>query len=176
MAQQTAKTLTIAIGEAGEIVVDVTALQAMPAVSEYIWNYGIKQMLNDVHAGLTKKVEADDQKRKEGKRALVEKKLASLMAGEVAQARVGATGDPVEREIRAMAETDVKAKIKAAGRKISDFSKESLAAAIAKQAAAHDTTYRPAAIAKLAIKPEAVETADDIMALLAEAETAPNGE
>lgn len=157
-------TVSVKIGEAGSIDVDVTALQAMPAVSQYIWNYGLKQMLNDVHASVTKKVEADDAKRAASKRALVEKKLASLMAGEIAQERVGTSGSPVEREMYKMAEADLKAKLPAIGKKVGDFTKEVWASVVTKQMEKGADSYRKAAEAKLAIKPDAVEF--DIMSLL----------
>lgn len=162
--------LVVALGEAGEIVVDMPRLLASEAVVNYVFAYGLRQMLNDVHAGMTRKVEADDEKRRANKLALAEKKLASLYEGQVAQTRVAGGASPVEREMKAMAEADVKAKIRAAGRKISDFSKENLAKAIERHMEANAEAYRKAAEAKLAIKPEAQEAPADIMALLGLAE------
>lgn len=158
-------TQVINIGEAGTIEVD--AAKFNEAVKAYIFQYGLKQMLNDVHAGETKARTADDATRKANKLALVEKKLTSLYNGEVAQARVGATGSPVEREMRAMAEADIKARLKSLGKKVGDFSKEAFANAIAAHLKAHEAKYRAAAEAKLAIKPNVAAEADDIMALLA---------
>lgn len=153
----------IGIGEAGEISVDETRFNE--TVKAYIFNYGLKQMLNDVHASVTKKVEADDLKRVEQKLALVQKKLASLYAGEVAQARVGTTGSPVEREMRQMADGDLKAKLRSIGKKHSDYDKQVWAEIVGKQVKANEAAYRAAAEAKLAIKPE-VAGDDDILALL----------
>lgn len=148
---------TISLGKAGSIDVDVAALRAMPQVEEYIFSYGLKQMLNDVHAG-----EKDADKKK----ALSQKKLDSLLRGEVAQARVGRTGDPIMREMLAMAETDLKAKLVKIGKKVKDYEKSVWAAVVQKQVDANAEAYRTAAEAKLAIKPEGVESADDILALL----------
>lgn len=175
-------TQVINIGEAGTIDVDQSKFNE--AVRAYIFQYGLKQMLNDVHAGETKAKTADDATRKANKLALVEKKLASLYNGEVAQARVGATGSPVEREMRAMAEADIKARLKSLGKKVSDFTKEAFANAVAAHLKAHEAKYRAAAEAKLAIKPDVAAEADDIMALLAPAsaeesegtETMPEGD
>lgn len=161
-------TTTIKIGEAGTIDVNVEALKAMPAVAGYIFTYGLKQMLNDVHAGETAKKTPDAVTRAANKRALVEKKLASLMAGEVAQERVGIAGDPVAREMYRMAEADLKAKLPAIGKKVSDFTKEVWATVVKKQVEKGEAAYRKAAEAKLAIKPEAEDF--DIMSLLDDAE------
>ena len=146
--------------------IDVAELVAHDAVTQYIFNYGLKQMLNDVHAGVTKTVEPDDAKRAAAKNALVDKKLASLLAGQVASERTGG-GDPVQREMLAMAKAEVKAGIAKIGKKLKDFSDESLGKAYAAQLTKHETIYREKAIAKLAIKPETGGNTDDIMALFA---------
>lgn len=156
---------TVKIGEAGTIEVNVAKLKEMANVSEYIFMYGLKQMLNDVHAGETAKKTPDDATRKANKLALVEKKLASLMAGEVAQERVGSGLTPVEREMRSMAEADLKRKLAGIGKKVSDYAKDVWADVVGKQVAKNEAAYRKAAEAKLAIKPEAVEV-DDILDLL----------
>src|SRR5690606_25364941 len=41
-----AKEITISLGKAGSIVVDLDKLQEHPQVVEYVFNYGLKQMLN----------------------------------------------------------------------------------------------------------------------------------
>lgn len=160
---------TVKIGEAGTIEVNVDALKAMAQVSDYIWHYGLKQMLNDVHAGETAKKTPDEKTRVANKRALVEKKLASLMAGEVAQERVGGGLSPVEREMRNMAEADLKRKLAGIGKKVSDYEKSVWQSVIGKQVEKFADKYRAAAEAKLAIKPE-VDDTDDILALLDESD------
>ena len=145
--------------------VEVDVSRFTDEVKSYVFNYGLKQMLNDVHASITAKVEPNDAKRNEQKIAAAEKKLESLYAGNVAQPR-GANGDAVGREMRAMAEADLKGKIRAIGKKVGDFDKKVWAEVVAKQVASNEESYRMAAEAKLAIKPAAVETTDDVMALL----------
>lgn len=144
------KTLEVSLGKAGSIVVDVAKLEKSPAVMEYIFNYGLKQMLNDVHAS---------EKDAAAKLGLSQKKLDSLYRGEVAQARVSG-GDPVKREMRAMAEEDVKNAARAAGMKLSAIDKKKLAEIIEAQMAKNEAKYRKAAEAKLAIKVEAAPVMD----------------
>lgn len=146
----------ILLGKAGEIKVDVAKLAESAAVVNYVFNYGLKQMLNDVHAS---------EKDPAAKLGLSQKKLDSLYRGEVAQARVSSGGDPVKKEMRAMAEDDVKAAMRAAGIKPSALAKGKLAEIIDAQMAKNEARYRKAAEAKLAIKVEKVE-AVDVMALL----------
>jgi len=148
------KVIKISLGKGGEIEVDLDKLQG-EAVKDYIFMYGLKQMLNDVHAS---------EKDAAAKKGLSQKKLDSLYRGEVAQAR-GFTGDPVAREMKAMAQADLTAKIKAAGKKLKDFSEENLKAALAKLLEKNEASYRKAAEAKLAIKVEKIDSAD-IMDLL----------
>jgi len=161
-------TVTIASGEAGEVTVDVAKLLKSDAVVNYVFQYGLRQIIGDVHAGETKSKTPDDETRKANKRALIGKKLASLYAGEVAQARVGFGGDPVKREGMAMAERDLKAKLPAIGKKVGDFDKAVWRGLVEKQFAKGEAEYRAKAEAKLAIKPKGVETldADDILAVL----------
>lgn len=98
---------TIGLGKGGEIVVDVAKLCEHDAVVNYIFNYGLKQMLNDVHAS---------EKDAKAKLALSLKKLDSLYKGEVAQARATSSGDKLQREMRLVATEIVKDKLRAIGR------------------------------------------------------------
>lgn len=148
--------VTISLGKAGEITVDVSKLMEHENVVAYVFHYGLKQMLNDVHAS---------EKDAKAKLGLSQKKLDSLYRGEVAQARASG-GDPVRKEMLAMATQDVKDKLKALGKKLSDYDAKTLAKVYEKQMEAGADAYRKAAEAKLAIKPEASADADDIMALL----------
>lgn len=146
-------TVTLNVGEAGEFSVDVAALIKSEAVANYIFQYGLKQMLNDVHASVTKKVEADDAKRVAQKRGLIQNKYDSLLAGNVARERI-ASSDPVGKLMREMAEADVKKAILGAGKKVSDFTKDSFKAATKAMLDKRGDSYRKAAEAKLAIKVE----------------------
>ena len=57
-----------------------------------------------------------------------------------------------------MAENDLKAKIRALGKKVGDIDKKVMAELITKQVAANEESYRKAAEAKLAIKPKGIES------------------
>lgn len=138
-----------------EIEIDTDKLAAHADVCEYIFRHGIKQMLGDAYS-THKGTEAE-------KLAKAMKKLDSLYEGKAVQERGGS--DPVKAEMRDMAMADLKAKIKAAGKKFADFDKENVAKALAKLLEANDAAYRKAAEAKLAIKPAKIE-ADDVMDLL----------
>lgn len=158
-------TQTISLGDAGEIAVDVAKMFDHEAVIQYVFNYGLKQMLNDVHAGETAKKTPDEKTRNANKLALATKKLNSLLAGEVAQARLG--GDPIARLVRDMALDAVKADIRKAGKKFSDFKKENIAKGVEAKIAKFGEEYRKAAEKIVKMKPVvADDDSDDIMALL----------
>lgn len=125
MAKQTqteaTRTLTIALGSAGSV--DVQPDKFTDQVRDYIFEYGLKQMLNDAHASITAKTHPKEAERASAKVAMAEKKLASLLAGQVAQARASAERDPVGAEVRRMAEAEVKQAIKLNGKKVGDYAK-----------------------------------------------------
>lgn len=104
--------------------VEVDAGQFSPAVSAYIFEYGLKQMLNDCHASVTSAVEPDDEKRAEAKLATVQKKLDSLYAGMVSQPRQGGTADPRAKLIRGFAEAELAEGVRKAGKKLADVKKQ----------------------------------------------------
>ncbi len=104
--------------------VEVNAAMFSPAVSAYVFEYGLKQMLNDCHASVTASVEPDDAKRAEAKLAMVQKKLDSLYAGHTVQARTGGTSDPRTKLIRQFAEQELQEGIKKAGKKVADVKKQ----------------------------------------------------
>lgn len=69
-------------------------------VKAYVINYGLTQILNDAHSSVTEKAEPNAEKRAAQVEALVDKKLAALMAGDV-RARAGGVRDPIKaRAIR----------------------------------------------------------------------------
>ena len=153
------KEIEISLGKAGSIKVDLDKIQAHEAVVDYVFMYGLKQMLNDVHAS---------EKDLAAKPGMSQKKLDSLYRGEVAQTRVGG-GDPVAAKMRELAREDVEKAIKKIGKKAKDFSKEALAKAIAGKLEKDNAAYRKAAEQILAIKPKTSED-DDILGLLEESE------
>lgn len=129
------------------------------AVLDYLLRIGLKNVLQDSHASITEEKVADADERKAQKTATALKKLDSLYAGDVTAIRVNAT-DPVDKEIRAMAVEEVRAILAKVGKKPKDFAKEVWAKTIDAHMAKHDARLRPAAEAKLAIKPEAIGTED----------------
>lgn len=117
-------------------------------VNDYIFAYGLKQMLNDAHASITAKVEADEGKRNAQKVAAAEKKLQSLYDGHVAQAR-GSRKDAVARLMFELAEAAILSKLPAIGKKRSEFKTATWNAIVAKQVAAKEADYRARAEAAL---------------------------
>lgn len=111
----------ISLGSAGSIEVDSDKFS--PAVSAYVFEYGLKQMLNDAHASVTAAVEPDATKRAEAKLAMATKKLETLLSGLTASPRTGGTSDPVAKLVKQQAEEELTAAIKAKGKKVADFKK-----------------------------------------------------
>lgn len=133
-------TRTIGLGKGGEIVVDVAKLAASDAVVNYIFNYGLKQMLNDVHAS---------EKDAKAKLGLSQKKLDSLYRGEVAQARATSSGDKLAREMRLVATEIVKDKLRAIGKPWGKLSKNVQKSVVDKYLATYDADVRKAAQARI---------------------------
>ena len=81
---------------------------------------GARNVLMDCHASVTADEYPDAAEREAVARAMVEKKLAALMSGEV---RVASTreGDPVRAEALRMATDQIKAIIRKAGKKVADY-------------------------------------------------------
>lgn len=130
----------IKLGSFGELGVDTAAFNEQ--VREYIFNYGLKQMLNDAHASVTAKTNPKDLA--EAKIALARKKLDSLLAGNVAQSRGGGS-DPVQKELVAMATKHVKDVLKRAGKKWADYGTEVQETLLAKALEKNMDTWRPLA-------------------------------
>lgn len=105
-------------------------------VAGHVIYIGLRNILMDAHAGIS----TDEPDYQAKARAVVEKKLAALYAGEV---RVAGTreGDPVRAEAMRLATDAVKAMLRKAGKKVSS------------------KALREAAQAYLAKKPELLETA-----------------
>ena len=133
-------TRTIYLGKGGEIVVDVAKLATSDAVVNYIFNYGLKQMLNDVHAS---------EKDANAKLGLSQKKLDSLYRGEVAQARATSSGDRLAREMRLVAMEIVKDKLRAIGKPWGKLSKDVQKAVVDKYLVTYDADVRKAAQARI---------------------------
>ena len=139
---------SIGLGKAGEISVDVARLCEHDAVVNYIFNYGLKQMLNDVHAG---------EKDAATKIGLSQKKLDSLYRGEVAQARATTSGDRIEREMQRVAVEVLKAKLPATGTSWGKLSKEKQTKLITRYLEVHGDATRKIAETRLAAANSAKE-------------------
>jgi hypothetical protein len=94
-----------------------------PEVQARIFEEGLSKMLNAATAKLTKELVPDDNDRADQALALVEKKLEGLREGRLTAKRATGAKVPaaVMAEARRLAKNIIKASIKAAGRKISDF-------------------------------------------------------
>lgn len=154
---------TVEISKGLALEVDFEALAQHPAVVDAALRFAVKQALTNTHAGI--KIGEEDYLAKS--LALAEKRLEAMMAGTWAQVERGSRVDAVMREMREMAETELKGKLKAIGKKVSDFKPDVWKEVIGKHVAANEATLRPAAEAKLAIKPEASEVdATEALAML----------
>ena len=129
-------TRVVYLGKGGEITVDVSRLAAHDAVINYIFNYGLKQMLNAVHAS---------EKDANAKLGLSQKKLDSLYRGEVAQARATSSGDRLQREMRLVATEIVKDKLRAIGKSWGKLSKDVQKDVVDNYLATYDADVRKAA-------------------------------
>lgn len=86
--------MDISIGKTGATVaVDYDAFT--DAVKNYVVVYGLTQILNDAHSSVTAASEPDATKRAEAVMALVEKKLAAMVAGDVRMRQGGSRKDRV---------------------------------------------------------------------------------
>lgn len=92
---------------------------------------GLRNILMDSHASITADEYPNAYLRKAAAEAMVDKKLAALLSGEV---RVQSTreGDPVRAEALRMATAMVTAKIRKAGKKVSDYEAKAIREAAAK--------------------------------------------
>lgn len=105
--------MQINIGKLGTSI-DVDVAKFAQPVNDYIFNYGLTQILNDCHSTVTATAEPDEAKRAAQVQALIDKKLEAMYAGDirVASAR---TGDPVKAEAVRIATKAVVKHIKTAG-------------------------------------------------------------
>lgn len=86
--------MKVSIGKIGASVdVDYAAFAAN--VQEYVVAYGLTQILNDAHSSVTEKAEPNTAKREAAVMALVEKKLAALVSGNVHMRSGGSRKDRV---------------------------------------------------------------------------------
>lgn len=149
--------------------VDFDKIMGYPEVVAQAVRFAVRQALTNTHAAIKK----DEPDAVEISRALAEKRLEAMYAGSWGQTERGPSGDPVAREMRGLAEAELKTKLRAIGKKFADIKADVWKEIVAKHLAAHDARFRTAAEAKLAIKVESAdEDAEDIFAMLDEGEEA----
>lgn len=121
--------MQVNVGKGIELAIDHTALPET-ALNHAIM-IGLRNILMDSHASITADEYPDETARKAAAQAMVDKKLAALMSGEV---RVASTreGDPVRAEALRMATDIVKGKIRKAGKKVADYKAKAIREAAAK--------------------------------------------
>lgn len=125
--------INVKIGKTGDIV-EVDESKFAAHVNEFVFAYGLRQILNDCHSSLTSKVKNEAGETVDNPdytpdniMALVAKKLDSLYAGEIrAQRGEGGSGDPVEDRAWTLARKDVVSAARAQGHKVKDIDKEAL--------------------------------------------------
>ncbi len=132
--------MKVAIGTFGSL--EVATESFVPRVNDYVFAYGLKQILNDAHASITKKSDPDisNEDRNAKKMALAEKKLASLLEGNVAQARQS-RGDAIARMAWQLAEAFILSKLPQIGKKRSQFKTPVWNALVEKQLEAKRADY-----------------------------------
>lgn len=96
-------------------------------VRDYIFAYGLKQILSDSHSSI-KKDEHDDYVEKS--RALAQKKLDAMYAGEVRALGDRTRFEPLEREARRMCLIDLQSAVRKSGKKLTSITTEQWAKAM----------------------------------------------
>lgn len=109
--------MQVNVGKGIELSIDHTALPE--AALNHAIMIGLRNILMDSHASVTKEEYPNDDEREAAARAMVDKKLAALMSGEV---RVASSreGDPVKAEAIRMASDIIKSALRKKGTKLSD--------------------------------------------------------
>ena len=144
---------TITIAKAGKSVeVDFDAL---PEVSRtYIVEYGLRQSLNDATASLKRDEYKSDAEFQDAAFAVANKKLDSILSGELRQS-VGRIGDPVEAEYIRLAVAAISTAIINKGGKLKEYTMKQLrdrAQGLAEKQPAIAATLREKAEANVAEK------------------------
>lgn len=119
--------MLINIGKGIEMDVDVAKLPA--DVLSHVQYIGLRNILMDAHSGVTKEKATDVVAES---RAVSEKKLAAMYAGQVRATSAGRTSDPIAAEMKKIATGMLKDVIRKAGKKMEDYSTEQKNAAVAK--------------------------------------------
>lgn len=143
------------------IALDVDFAAFPQNVLDHILYIGARNILMDAHAGVTKEEAGDDMIPQA--RAVAEKKLAAMYAGEVRIGAMRAPRDAVGAVMARMARSEIVNALRAANRKPGDVAKDAMAAAITKRVTAHDARLRTAAereLAEVAARVSDIDLAD----------------
>ncbi len=141
--------MEISIGKG--IKIDVDRARMSYEVDDHIWAFGIRQMLADAHAGVTK----DEDNYVNKSRVLAERKLAALYAGELrVNGERGPRLDPIEGEARRIALGQVQSQIRAGlcqidgvvNRKVSSYTTAQVLALVTKRLADNPKIMKQAKI------------------------------
>jgi len=149
--------MNILIKKTGRVV-EIDRAKFNDRVNEYVFTYGLTQILNDCHSSVTKKSEdySDDKVH-----ALVDKKLAALIAGELRTPRgEGSSGDPVADRAWMLAGKDIRKAMTAAGIKRADVTDEQMESAIEAHLEANLDDYMTKAKAALEAEAKAAKSVD----------------
>lgn len=121
--------MQVNVGKGITLEIDHTALPE--AALNHAIMIGLRNILMDSHASITTEEYPDANAREAAARAMVDKKLAALLAGEV---RVASSreGDPVRAEAIRMASDIIKAALRKKGTKVSDVEPKAIREAAVK--------------------------------------------
>ena len=122
-------------------------------VRDFIWAYGLRQILND--AGSMGK--GPDEKL-----AMAQKKLDILYSGELRKAREGGAADPLTAEMERLARADVTKALRAKGKSIGKIDKDALSASIAAHLAKNAKHYTALATRNIAERGAVTIDLDDL--------------
>jgi hypothetical protein len=109
-------TIDVNAGKDIKLDVDMVRLAPLSDVHNYIYRYGLKQILADSHSAMTKEKEPVNYKTLS--RPIAMKKLDALYAGDVSAMGERSRFEPVEREARRMATIDLARELKSKGKKL----------------------------------------------------------
>lgn len=129
-ATTTESKMQVNVGKGIELDIDHTTLP--PNALQHAIMIGLRNILMDSHASITSDEYLDVTAREEAARAMVDKKLAALMSGEV-RVRSTREGDPIRAEAMRMATAQIHAIIKKGEKKVADYKSSDIRAKAAER-------------------------------------------
>ncbi len=151
--------MLVNVGKGIEKTIEPNDLPA--AALAHVVMIGLRNVLMDSHASVTTEEYPDANERKSVAEAMVDKKLAALMAGDV---RVQSTreGDPVRAEAIRMATAQIRALIHKAGKRVSDYKPADIRAKAVERVTPELLATAKARVEQLKATVPATETLADI--------------